>query len=76
MTTQANQPKTRLLTVNQFVSEHSFATNGGIRFLLFNSKNNGMNKAGVVKRIGRRVLLDEKKFFEWVEAQNAGGANA
>jgi hypothetical protein len=70
---QNNQLKTRLLTVNQFVAEHSFASNGGIRFLLFNSKNNGMEKAGVIKRLGRRIIIDENKFFAWVESQNQGG---
>jgi hypothetical protein len=72
---QLSNPSTKLLTVNQFVVEHPFASNDGIRFLIFNSKNNGMAKAGVIKRIGRKVLIDEGKFFAWVESQNEGGRN-
>ncbi len=64
---------TRLQTVNQFVLEHPFVSNGGMRFLIFNAKTNGMEKAGVIKRLGRKILIDENAFFAWVETQNEGG---
>lgn len=73
MTTETNHLKTRLLTINQFLLEHPFNTNGGLRALIFNGKNTGFDR--VVKRIGRKVLIDENKFFEWVEEKN-GGNNA
>jgi hypothetical protein len=71
MTTQTNQLK--LLTINQFVENHSFATHGGLRHLIFNATNNGFHK--VIKRIGKRVLIDENQFFAWVESQNEGAGN-
>ena len=35
-------------------------------------KGNGLDKA--IVRVGRKVLIDESKFFEWLAAQNAQGA--
>jgi len=60
---------TRLLTINNFVEEHkSFASHGGIRHLIFHSESNGFKSA--FKRIGSRVLIDEKEFFKCVEKIN------
>ena len=30
---------------------------------------NGLWEAGAIVRVGRRVLLDENRFFEWIAAQ-------
>lgn len=32
-------------------------------------KGNGLEEAGAIVRIGRRVLIDEQAFFRWVAAQ-------
>ncbi len=61
------------LTVNQFVEKHAAFTNGGLRALIFNENSNGLAKSGAIIRIGRKVLIDEAKFFGWVEAQNQSG---
>jgi hypothetical protein len=63
-----NSPK--LLTVNQFVEAHPFITNGGMRALLFSSRYNDLDKKKVIKRIGRRILIDEAAFFEWLNERN------
>lgn len=65
-----NISKPKLLTVNQFVEEHNFTTHGGMRYLIFNAKENKLEKA--IKRIGRKILIDEQKFFEWINEQNGG----
>lgn len=62
------------LTVNQFTNKHPAFTKGGLRALIFNENSNGIAKAGAIVRIGRKVLIDEAKFFAWVESQNQGGA--
>ena len=49
----------------------SVAATGGLRHLVFHADRNGFDK--VVKRAGRRVLIDEEAFFEWVEEQNGDG---
>lgn len=67
MTKETEHP-TRLLTVNQFVEAHPFTTHGGLRHIIFNAETNGFKK--VIKRMGRKVLIDEKIFFQWVNEQN------
>ena len=64
MSTETNNLKTRLLTINQFLSEHPFNTNGGLRALIFNGKSTGFDR------------IDENAFFAWVEEQNSGERNA
>ena len=59
-----------LLTVNQFTEQHPAFTTGGLRALIFNEHTNGLAKSGAIVRIGRKVLIDEVKFFRWVEEQD------
>lgn len=55
----------RLLTVDQFSQEYPAFSQGSLRFLIFEAKKNGFDH--VLVRIGRRVLLDETRFQEWVD---------
>jgi hypothetical protein len=60
-----------LLAVKPFQTKHSDAfTTGGLRALIFNEENNGLKESGAILRIGRKVLINEDKFFGWVESQN------
>ena len=61
-----------LLTVQQLTDKHRAFTPGGMRWLLFHRETNGL-KAAVV-RVGRKLLLDEERFFEWVDSQNETGS--
>ena len=54
---------TRLIPVNEWHEHHAWPPEGGLRHLIFNANKNGFNK--VVRRIGRRVLIDEQAFFNW-----------
>lgn len=63
-----NNKSPRLLTIAQFASEHSWPSQGSLRFLIFNERTNGFSS--VVRRVGKRVLIDEQKFFQWVEKLN------
>ena len=65
------QPQLR--TVKQFAAAHPAFTEGSLRWLIFKAGSSqtvsddhpaALNDALV--RIGRRVLIDEHKFFEWV----------
>lgn len=60
----------RLFSVKQFSKEHPAFPEGGLRHLIFNEHTNGFHKC--VRRVGRRVLIDEEAFFEWVEEQGGG----
>jgi hypothetical protein len=66
-----------LLAVRQFSDKHAAFTQGSLRHLIFGSSSrqtsqgviegNGLHAA--IVRIGRKVLIDEAKFFEWVQTQ-------
>jgi hypothetical protein len=74
MTAQQSQTAIVYLTVNQFCEKHTAFTRGGMRALIFNEHQNGINKAGAIIRLGRKVLIDEAKFFNWVAAQSGKAA--
>jgi hypothetical protein len=63
-----NSPSHRLIPVTKWNDHHEWPPQGGLRHLIFNAKTNGFDR--VVKRAGRRVLLDEAAFFQWVESQS------
>jgi hypothetical protein len=63
-----------LSTVNQFTEKQPAFTTGGLRSLIFNEHQNGLANYGAIVRIGRKVLIDEAKFFAWIESQNKMGA--
>jgi hypothetical protein len=56
----------KFLTVEQFVSKHQCFTIGGVRSYLFFEDTNGLKKSGAIVRIGRKILIDEEKFFNWI----------
>lgn len=62
------------LTVAQFCEQHPAFKYGGVRSLIFNETTNGLKESGAIVRIGRKLLIDEPKFFAWVESQNQVGA--
>ncbi|MDP3876032.1 MAG: hypothetical protein Q8Q50_03535 [Methylobacter sp.] len=59
-----------LSTVKQFSEKHPAFPIGGLRHRIFNEETNGLKKSGVIIRNGRRVLINEEKFFLWLEDQN------
>lgn len=65
----SSAPKTRLIPATDWDKCHPWPPIGGLRHLIFNAETNGFNK--VVRRIGRRVLIDEDAFFEWINAEGA-----
>lgn len=59
---------TRLIPVSKWNEYHAWPPYGGLRHLVFNQKTNGFDSA--FKRVGRRVLVDEREFFRCVENMN------
>ena len=57
------------LTVNQFIKKYTAFSLGGMRSLIFNEESNGLAKSGAIVRIGRKILIDDAKFFAWIESQ-------
>jgi len=58
----------KLIPVTKWSLHHEWPTEPGLRWLIFNSKRNGFD--AVLRRIGRRVLIDEQAFFKWVDDHN------
>jgi Flp pilus assembly protein TadB len=59
-----------LLTVRQFCAKHTAFPVQGIYTLIFNETKNGLKESGAILRIGRKVLVDESRFFAWVRKIN------
>jgi len=60
-----------LSTVRQFSAKNPAFPEGGLRHLIFHAEKNGFDKC--IRRIGRKVLIDEMEFFRWVDQQNQLG---
>jgi hypothetical protein len=63
---------TRLIPVPDWPNHHPWPPLGGLRHLIFHADSNGFRDAFV--RVGRRVLVDEARFFEAVRARRPGRA--
>ena len=61
----------RLYAVKEWPKVHGNPSEGGLRHLIFNAETNGFKK--VIRRIGRRILLDEPSYFEWLDESNGRG---
>lgn len=56
---------TRYITVKNWNNYHTWPNEAGLRHLIFYKKENGFHK--VVKKVGKRVLIDETEFFKWMQ---------
>lgn len=56
---------TRLIPVPDWNKHHPWPSQAGLRHLIFYSESNGFDD--VIRRIGRRVLIDERAFFTWAD---------
>lgn len=84
MTIQNNEPMTltdntivknseqsigeRLIPINDWPQYHPWPSISGLRYFIFHANTNGFHK--VIRRVGRRVLIKESAFFDWVDEQN------
>ena len=54
-------------TVKQFSQKHEAFPEGGMRHRIFHADSNGLAESGAIVRNGRRVLINEEKFFQYLE---------
>lgn len=54
-------------TVRQISDKHPAFSEASLRWIIFNSKINGAT--AFIRKVGRKVLIDEAGFLEWVNAQ-------
>jgi hypothetical protein len=69
-TPEALQPAWSYFTVKQFADRHPAFTVASLRALIFDGNTNGLTESGAVVRINSRVLINEGRFFDWVELKN------
>lgn len=58
-----------LLTIKQFSQKHPAFPEGGLRWRIFHAKKNGLAASGALVHNGRRVLIDEERFFGWLQSR-------
>ena len=61
---------TQYLTVKQLSQKYPAFPEGGIRHLIFHAETNGFDS--VITRVGRKVLIVESEFVNWIESQSGG----
>ena len=55
----------RLIPVTRWTQFHPWPSVAGMRHLIFHAESNGFH--AVLRRVGRRVLVDEQAFFAWAD---------
>jgi len=65
--TTANQTHKNFLTLKQWLAKYQAIPEGGVRHLIFTNKNNFNQR--VVKKLGRKILLDEGAFLAYIDEQ-------
>lgn len=58
-----------LQSVAQFSARGPFTQNQ-LRWWIFQSSTNGLDAAGAILRVQRRVYIDVDRFDKWIESQN------
>jgi hypothetical protein len=61
----------RYISVPSWEKHHDWPKAAGLRHLIFHRHKNGFDK--VIKKVGKRVLIDEAAFFNWINEQNKEG---
>ncbi len=59
---------TTFVSVKQLADRQPALTTNGIRHVIFNKEKNGLDKSGAICRIGKKLLIDEAKFIEWIQS--------
>jgi len=57
-------------TVRTFSEKFPFVSQSSLRFLIFNADENRLNEFKVIKRIGKKILLDSVAFDAWLKGTN------
>ena len=60
------------LTVSQMAVKHPAFSESSFRYHIFHAAKNGFDK--VITRVGRKILINEQRFFEWLDGHEGGAA--
>ena len=61
-----------LSPVKELCRKHQAFREGGLRWEIFNAKENGLEKTRAIVRNGRKVLINEERYFLLIEIKNTG----
>ena len=53
-----------LKSLKIFIQDNPSFTEGGMRNLIFNERSNGLVESAAIIRVGRKILIDEAKFYQ------------
>ena len=62
-----------ILTPRLFSEKYPAFPIGSVRNLIYHEDENGLKAAGAIKRIGKKIIIDEGAFFLWLDEQNKSG---
>ncbi len=65
----------QLSTVKQFSEKYPAFPEGGVRHRIFHANSNGLTESCAIVRNGRRILINEERWFAWLESQNNQGVH-
>ena len=60
----------RLIPIDAWRDYHPWPTAHGLRNYVKHRHSNGLDKFGAVLRVGRKILIDQDRFFAWIDSQN------
>ena len=63
-------PKPNLKSLKRFAVDNPDFTEASLRWLIFNENTNGLKQHRAIIRFGRRVFIDEDRFFRCILAAN------
>ena len=61
-----------LRSVRQIAEANPAFSEASLRWLIFKAKDNGLEDA--IIKVGRRVLIDIRRFDDWIESKRRGQA--
>jgi hypothetical protein len=61
-----NHPLNNFITIGQYTSRYSWPNEKAMRWLIYTAEEKGIGNCFI--RVGRRVLVDEKAFLNWLES--------
>lgn len=70
----AGKPTRNFYTVRQFAEAHLAFSEASLRWQIFSAQENGLAESGALLRLGRRVLIDAARFYEWLDGQQPKNA--
>ena len=65
----SNPISTRLIPLSKWNDYHDYPTVSALRHLVFFEEQNNFSK--VLRRLGKRIYICEKSFFDWVSEQSS-----